>query len=84
MKGKDLTTQTDFEDTCDVFINAGGYLNNWRWPQAPGLESFKGTILHSAHWDKSVPLEGKKVGLIGNGYVDDQVRTENVTSTENC
>ena len=66
---QDLSTGASFEDSCDVFINAGGYLNNWRWPDAPGLDSFQGKLIHSAKWDDSVQLEGKNVGLIGNGLV---------------
>lgn len=58
---------TTFEQACDFFINASGILNNWRWPPIPGIESFKGPLLHSAAWDDNVELSGKHVGLIGNG-----------------
>lgn len=56
------------EKTCNVLINAGGILNAWRFPPIPGIETFKGKLVHSAGWDSSVQLEGKVVGLIGNGY----------------
>ena len=52
---------------CDIFVNASGILNNWQWPKINGLETFKGTILHSANYNNNVSLEGKRVGLIGNG-----------------
>lgn len=68
MKGRDLRTGEDFDDTGQIFINAGGFLNNWRWPQVDGMDSFKGPLLHSAHWDSNVQLKGKNVGLIGNGW----------------
>ena len=55
------------QDNCDVLINAGGILNNWRWPAIPGLHDFKGPKLHSADWDQSLDLTNKRVGLIGNG-----------------
>ncbi len=55
--------------TCDIFVNASGILNNWRWPTIPGLQNFKGALLHSAHYDRDCDLTGKRVGLIGNGYV---------------
>ncbi|KAF2845806.1 FAD/NAD(P)-binding domain-containing protein [Plenodomus tracheiphilus IPT5] len=58
---------TEFKQYCDFFINAAGILNNWRWPAVSGLQSFKGPLLHSAAWDESVDLTGKRVGLIGNG-----------------
>ena len=67
VKIKDLATGREFDDTCDVLINAGGILNNWKWPAIPGIDKFKGKLLHTANWDDNVQLEGKVVGLIGNG-----------------
>ncbi|KAL2836227.1 putative dimethylaniline monooxygenase [Aspergillus pseudodeflectus] len=55
-----------FEDEGDVLINATGVLNNWKWPQVPGVEKFE-KKLHSASWDTSIELEDKVVGVIGNG-----------------
>lgn len=63
----DVATGQVETDTCDILINAGGILNAWRWPAIPGLKNYKGPLLHSANWDDSVSLEGKHVGLIGNG-----------------
>ncbi|KAI7082988.1 flavin-binding monooxygenase [Hortaea werneckii] len=56
-----------FDQDCDFFINAAGILNNWCWPTISGIEKFRGPLLHSADWDDSVDLTGKRVGLIGNG-----------------
>ncbi|KAJ9646664.1 hypothetical protein H2204_000356 [Knufia peltigerae] len=53
--------------SCDILINASGILNAWRWPAIPGINKYQGKLLHSAAWDDSVKLEGKHVGLIGNG-----------------
>lgn len=58
---------TVFEKRSDFLINASGVLNKWKWPAIPGLQSFQGKLLHSAAWDDSVDLSGKRVGLIGNG-----------------
>ncbi|KAI9375098.1 putative dimethylaniline monooxygenase [Aspergillus egyptiacus] len=58
--------EESFYDEGDVLINAGGVLNNWKWPQVPGLEKFKNK-LHSAAWDSSIELENKVVGVVGNG-----------------
>jgi len=55
-----------FYDEGDVLINATGVLNHWKWPQVPGVEKFKNKV-HSAHWDDSVDLNDKVVGIIGNG-----------------
>jgi cation diffusion facilitator CzcD-associated flavoprotein CzcO len=69
VKVQDLKTGTEITDHCDILVNASGILNNWRWPAIPGLKDFKGTLLHTASWDEKVALDGKHVGLIGNGYV---------------
>ncbi|RFU28489.1 hypothetical protein B7463_g7837, partial [Scytalidium lignicola] len=56
-----------FDDVCDIFINAGGVLNNWKWPNVEGLGEFKGRLVHSANWDESIDFTGKKVAVIGVG-----------------
>ncbi|KAH7153049.1 hypothetical protein EDB81DRAFT_442195 [Dactylonectria macrodidyma] len=73
VKVKDLITGTITSDHCDILVNASGILNNWKWPAIPGLDNYKGTLLHTANWDDSVSLEGKHVGLIGNGSSGIQV-----------
>ena len=47
----DLTTGESFEDKADIFITARGQLNECNWPDLPGLETFKGKLLHSGDWD---------------------------------
>ncbi|KAH6664153.1 putative dimethylaniline monooxygenase [Halenospora varia] len=64
---KNLTNGTVFVDYCYVLINATGFLNKWKWPAIPGLESFKGPKLHSAAWDQKVDCKGKRVAVIGTG-----------------
>ncbi|EXJ61627.1 hypothetical protein A1O7_02056 [Cladophialophora yegresii CBS 114405] len=61
-----LTNET-FEDTCDFFVNAGGILNNWKWPDVPGLHDFRGRLVHSANWPMDWDYEGLKVAVLGNG-----------------
>lgn len=70
---KDVTSGQIFSDYCDILINASGILNAWRWPAIPGLDKFKGTLLHTANYDETVDLTGKHVGLIGNGSSGIQV-----------
>jgi cation diffusion facilitator CzcD-associated flavoprotein CzcO len=36
-------------------------------PKIPGLEKFRGRTFHSAEWDHSYPLEGKRVAVVGTG-----------------
>ena len=70
---RDLKTGEEVHDSCDILINASSILNNWRWPAIPGLFDYKGKLLHTANWDDNVELEGKHVGLIGNGSSGIQV-----------
>lgn len=51
----------------EVLINASGILNNYKMPYIPGLFSFAGPVLHTAAWDPSVDLRGKRVAIIGSG-----------------
>ncbi|CAG8978763.1 hypothetical protein HYALB_00012495 [Hymenoscyphus albidus] len=73
VKIRDNKGGQEFNQHCDILINASGILNNWRWPAIPGLDKFRGTLLHTANWDDSVDLAGKHVGLIGNGSSGIQV-----------
>jgi cation diffusion facilitator CzcD-associated flavoprotein CzcO len=58
-----------FEHACDFLINAAGILNAWKLPDITGLDSFKGTLVHTARWNEAIDVAGKTVGLVGNGYV---------------
>lgn len=50
-----------------VLIAATGPLHHPHRPEIPGLEDFEGALFHSAEWDEDVPLEGRRIGVIGNG-----------------
>jgi cation diffusion facilitator CzcD-associated flavoprotein CzcO len=60
-------SKTLLQQRYDFLINASGILNSWKWPAIPGIESFRGNLVHSAAWDEKLDLTGKHVGLIGNG-----------------
>ncbi|PCI41370.1 MAG: 4-hydroxyacetophenone monooxygenase [Moraxellaceae bacterium] len=67
-KGKWSLTRADGQRlTQDVFISALGQLNKPKYPNIPGLDSFKGTLFHSSRWDHDFKLEGKSVAVIGTG-----------------
>lgn len=55
------------EDSFTALISAVGQLNRPNVPKIPGAESFQGAQFHSAEWDHSVPLEGKRIVVIGTG-----------------
>ena len=53
--------------TSDFLVSAIGQLNVPRYPNIEGLDSFAGKTMHSARWDWSYNLEGKRVAIIGSG-----------------
>ncbi|TKA75146.1 hypothetical protein B0A55_03991 [Friedmanniomyces simplex] len=66
-KVKDLKTGTVSEDEAEFFVNAGGVLNAYKFPDIPGIHDFKGKLMHSAAYDEGYPIEGKRVAVIGAG-----------------
>jgi cation diffusion facilitator CzcD-associated flavoprotein CzcO len=53
--------------TADVLIPAVGQLSRPALPNLPGIDTFTGAAFHSAEWDHSVDLTGKRVACIGTG-----------------
>ncbi|KAA0021660.1 flavin-containing monooxygenase [Antrihabitans cavernicola] len=60
-------TADGVEHHADVLVNAVGQLSRPAMPNIPGVESFAGASFHSAEWDHSVDLTGKRVAVIGTG-----------------
>jgi 4-hydroxyacetophenone monooxygenase len=48
-------------------ITAVGQLNQPKLPEIPGMESFAGPAFHSAAWDHSGALPGKRIAVVGTG-----------------
>ncbi|MEZ5742769.1 MAG: NAD(P)/FAD-dependent oxidoreductase [Sphingomonadaceae bacterium] len=61
------------EDWGHVLIGATGVLHHPRYPDIAGIEDFAGDCFHSARWDHSVALDGKRIGVIGNGSTGVQI-----------
>ena len=70
-----IRTKDGREDWGDVLVAATGVLHHPRYPDIAGLDSFAGPCFHSARWDHSVDLDGKRVGLIGAGSTGVQIVT---------
>ncbi|MFC6981106.1 flavin-containing monooxygenase [Microbulbifer taiwanensis] len=68
-----LKSASGIEDRADFVIGATGVLHHPKFPQIPGADSFEGALFHSAQWDHSVPLDGKRIGVIGNGSTGVQI-----------
>ena len=68
-----LTLADGRQDVADVLIAATGVLHHPNKPNLPGRENFAGASFHSAEWDHAVPLDGRRVGVIGTGSTAIQI-----------
>lgn len=50
-----------------ALVSAAGHLSDPVYPEIPGIADFAGDLFHSARWDHSVPMEGKRIGVVGTG-----------------
>jgi cation diffusion facilitator CzcD-associated flavoprotein CzcO len=60
----------EFEDECDLLLYATGILNDFKWPNIEGIETFKGKICHTARWPKDYQEEewkNDRVAIVGSG-----------------
>jgi 4-hydroxyacetophenone monooxygenase len=58
---------SEYALAANAVISGTGLLNRPSIPDIPGMDRFKGPKFHSARWDHSVSLEGKRVVQIGTG-----------------
>jgi cation diffusion facilitator CzcD-associated flavoprotein CzcO len=70
---KVFTTQGVF--LARHLVNSLGILSTPNYPNIPGFGDFQGKIVHTSSWDPELKLEGKRVGIIGNGSTGVQVIT---------
>jgi cation diffusion facilitator CzcD-associated flavoprotein CzcO len=68
-----LVFRSGLTDTADILIAATGVLHHPRLPAIEGMGSFRGALFHSARWDHGVPLDGQRIGVIGNGSTGVQI-----------
>lgn len=65
-----VTNTKTFEQTesfFDFLIPAIGHFNEWKLPNYPGIDTFKGHLRHSSNWDPAFDPTDKRVAVIGNG-----------------
>jgi 4-hydroxyacetophenone monooxygenase len=53
--------------SANVLVSAVGMVNRPSVPEIPGLNEFRGPVMHTAAWDTSVDLTDKRVAVIGTG-----------------
>jgi cation diffusion facilitator CzcD-associated flavoprotein CzcO len=62
-----LSTSRGEEITARFVIGATGVFTQPKLPDIEGVETFGGVTMHTARWDHSQDLKGKRVGVIGTG-----------------
>jgi cation diffusion facilitator CzcD-associated flavoprotein CzcO len=61
-----IKTRGGKQYSANAIVSALGQLNRPIIPQIEGHDSFKGPTWHSARWNHSISLKGKRVGVIGS------------------
>lgn len=65
--GKEAEFSSSYTISSDFLVAATGQLNKPKGIEVPGYEDYRGKIMHSARWDWSYDLKGKKIAIIGTG-----------------
>jgi cation diffusion facilitator CzcD-associated flavoprotein CzcO len=65
-------------ETLDAqfLVAATGFLSQPRLPDIPGIDAFAGRIIHTADWDDSYSVQGRRAAVIGTGSTGVQVIPE--------
>jgi len=72
-QGYDLTTAGGERMHAGIVVSAVGLLNVPRYPDWPGIETFRGPKFHTARWEHEHDLAGKHVAVVGTGSSAAQV-----------
>jgi cation diffusion facilitator CzcD-associated flavoprotein CzcO len=68
-----VRTSKGREDAANMIVAATGVLHVPNYPDIAGIGDFAGACFHSARWDHAVPLDGKRIGVIGTGSTGVQI-----------
>lgn len=71
-----LTTATGKRHHFNVVVSAVGLFTRPLLPDLIEEEPFTGTVMHSSRWDHSIPLEGKRIAVLGTGSTASQLIPE--------
>ncbi|KAG5981359.1 hypothetical protein E4U55_003015 [Claviceps digitariae] len=78
---RNLVTDETRVHEADFVLTAIGRFNDWKMPDYPGSEDFKGLLRHASNWDPTFDVTGKKVAVIGNGSSGIQLMTNLYSKT---
>lgn len=62
-----VTTTKGDRFEARVVIGAVGPLHRFSLPKIPGLDRFRGKVIHSARWDHTFDPRGKRIATVGTG-----------------
>jgi cation diffusion facilitator CzcD-associated flavoprotein CzcO len=65
--------EADRAVVADVVVSAVGLFGAARYPDIEGLADFSGDVMHTAQWDATVDVTGKRVAVVGTGASGVQV-----------
>ena len=63
----ELATEDGERTTARYVVGATGVFSQPKPPDVEGLDSFEGTVMHTARWDHEQDLRGRRVAVIGTG-----------------
>ena len=68
-----LHPKYDLASGVGADTSGGIFCSDWKWPDIPNRECFKGEMLHSAAWPKGATMKDKRVAVIGVGSTGVQI-----------
>jgi cation diffusion facilitator CzcD-associated flavoprotein CzcO len=71
-----LTTAAGERHHFNVVVSAVGLFTRPLLPDLIEQDPFTGTVMHSSRWDHSIPLEGKRIAVLGTGSTASQLIPE--------
>ncbi|KIX10675.1 uncharacterized protein Z518_01759 [Rhinocladiella mackenziei CBS 650.93] len=74
--GKESEFSSSYKITSDFLVTGTGQLNKPKGIDVPGYQDFQGKIMHSARWDWSYDMSGKRIAIIGTGATTAQIAPE--------
>jgi cation diffusion facilitator CzcD-associated flavoprotein CzcO len=63
-------------EQAHIVVSAVGLLSEPNIPRWPGMDGFRGKIVHTAKWDPALDHKGKRVAVVGTGSTAVQVVPE--------
>ncbi len=72
-RGWRVSTSDGAVHQADFVIAATGVLHHPYVPDLPGLDTFRGTVVHTARWDRDIDPAGRRIAVIGTGSTGVQI-----------